>query len=258
LISGDIQYSTSAASSVSAILKGAPLKVIYTNSDHPGYELWSSSPDVKTLADLAGKTIAVQSRGDTMEIAARLALEQHGVDPDSVSYIAVGYGSAQRLAALQTGSTAAAILGIADVVQLKNAGPTGHLLANIRDDVEMLYTGLATSDQELQQHRDRVKRLLQATLKGREYYKAFKDETLAILGKYNDRPRDANEADYEDVMAAMTPDGAMPVEVQQRDTAMRAAVNGVDQVPPVDQIYDYSVVKEVAQALTASGWKPTR
>ena len=51
---GDIQYSTSAASSVSATLKGAPLKVVYTNSDRPGYELWSSSDSIQTMADLVG------------------------------------------------------------------------------------------------------------------------------------------------------------------------------------------------------------
>jgi NitT/TauT family transport system substrate-binding protein len=258
LISGDIQYSTSAASSVSATLKGAPLRVVYTNSDRPGYELWSSADGIRTLADLVGQSIAVQSRGDTMEIAARLDLQQHGIDPDSVSYVAAGYGSAQRIATLQTGSAAAAILGIADVVQVRNAGPTGHRLSNIRDEVQMLYTGLATSDQELQEHRDRVKRLLRATIEGREYYKAFKEETLQIMGKYNERPPEANEADYDDVIPAMTGDGSMPEEVQQRDTALRAAINGVEQAPPVGQIYDYSVAKEIYAELQAAGWQPTR
>jgi NitT/TauT family transport system substrate-binding protein len=258
LISGDIQYSTSAASSVSATLKGAPLKVVFTNSDHPGYELWSSSDSIRTMADLVGQSIAVQSRGDTMEIAARLALQQRGIDPDSVTYVATGFGSAQRIAALQTGSAGAAILGIADVVQLRDAGPTGHRLANIRDEVQMLYTGLATSDQELQQHRDRAKRLLRAAIRGREYFKAFKAETLVILDKYNERPADANEADYDDVIPAMTPDGSMPEDVQRRDTAMRAAINDVEPVPPVTQIYDYSLVKEIYAELQASGWKPTR
>ena len=54
----------------------------------------------------------------------------------------------------------------------------GHRLADLRGEIQMLYTGLATSDQELQQRRDRAKRFLRATVKGREYYRAFKEETL--------------------------------------------------------------------------------
>src|SRR5262249_26642911 len=113
LISGEIQYSTSAASTLSAMLVGAPLKIIYTNADRTDYELRSTTPDVRSLADLPGKTIGVQSRGDTMEIAVRMALQQQGMDPDAVSYVAVGVGS-QRLIAMETRSVAAAVLAAAD------------------------------------------------------------------------------------------------------------------------------------------------
>ncbi len=257
LVSCEIHYSTSAASSVSASMKGAPIKVIYTNADRPGYELWSSSPDIRTLQDLVGKTVAIQSRGDTMEIATRMVLMKHGIDPDSVVYSAMGVG-AQRLAAVQQGTVAAAVLGTADVVQLKESLPKGHLLSDRKQEAQMLYTGVATSDTELREHRDRVKRFLRATIKGREYFKAFKAETLAILDKYNDRPRHANEADYEDVLLSMTEDGSIPADVQQRDTQIRAAVNQLEQVPPIEQIYDYSLVKEIYAELRASGWRPTR
>src|SRR5580765_4115559 len=90
LLSGDLQYSTSAASALSAMLLGAPLKIIYTNADRTDYELWSTTPEVRALADVVGKTIGVQSRGDTMEIAVRMALQQEGIDPDAVSYVSVG------------------------------------------------------------------------------------------------------------------------------------------------------------------------
>lgn len=257
LISGDLQYSTSAASSLSAILKGAALKVVYTNADRPGYELWSSSPEVKTLADLKGKSIGVQSRGDTMELSVRMLLAKHGIDPNSVSYTPLGVGGA-RLAAIKSGSIAAAILGIGDTVQLKDSLPKGHKLADIRKEVQMLYTGVATSDKELRDNRDRAKRFLRATIKGREYYKAFKEETLRILMKYNKDPRHANEVDYDDVLTAMTEDGSMAKEIQQRDAQFRAEVIRVpkDRIRPVEEMYDYGLVKEIYRALKASGWKP--
>ena len=94
-------------------------------------------------------------------------------------------------------------------------------------------------------------------MKGREFYKAYREESIDIMTKYNERPREANVADYDDVMPAITADASMPVDLQQRDTILRAEVNGVEQVP-VEQIYDYAPVKEVYRDLTASGWKPTR
>jgi NitT/TauT family transport system substrate-binding protein len=257
LISGDLNYSTSAATSVSATLKGAPLKVIFTNADRSLDELWSASPEVASLADLVGKSVGVQSRGDTMEIETRLALTQRGIDPNAVGYTAVGVGS-QRVAALQAGAVAAAIVTPAEVAELRELIPSGRLLANIREEVRMLYMGVATTDAELQNNRDRAKRYLRAVVKGREYFKAFRDETLDVLGKYNQATRRANEIDYDLTLPALTEEGSIPLDVQQRDTAMRAEINGVEQYPGPEQIYDYSLVREVYGELRASGWRPTR
>ncbi len=258
LISGDVAYSTSASSTIGAIIKGAPLKVIYTNVDRPGYELWTNSPDIKTIADVSGKSIGIQTRGDTFEVAMDIFLKQHGMDPSAVSYTPLGTGN-QRLAAIQSGSMQLALLGVADAVELQQAGANkARKLADLKQDVQMLYTGVATSDKELKDNADRTKRFLRATMQGREYYKAFKEETLQIMNKYNKRSRTANEADYDDVLSAMTRDGSMAPEFQQADTEVRASLVNVSQPPPVSKLYDYSIVKRVYSDLQASGWRPQR
>jgi NitT/TauT family transport system substrate-binding protein len=257
LISGELQYSTSAATALSAMLKGAPMKVIYTNSDRSLDELWSSTPDVRTLQDLVGKAVGVQTRGDTMEIQTRLILMKHGIDPNTVSIQAMGVGP-QRLAALQSGAIPAAIISVADVVQLQAMGTRGQRLADIRNEIRMLYTGLASHERELTEHRDRARRFLRGTIKGREYFKAHREDTLQILEKYNSNGRSANEADYEVTRQVLTEDGSIPADVQRADALARAEVNEVDpsQLPPVEQMYDYSLVKEIYQELQARGWKP--
>ena len=72
-----------------------------------------------------------------------------------------------------------------------------------------------------------------------------------------DRSREANATDYDDVLIAMTDDGSMPVDAQQRDTLLRAEANGVPPVP-VEQIYDYSVMQEATRELRAAGYRPNR
>jgi ABC-type nitrate/sulfonate/bicarbonate transport system substrate-binding protein len=117
---------------------------------------------------------------------------------------------------------------------------------------------VVTSEKELQQRRDRAIRFLRATIRGREYFKAYKEDTLAIMAQYNGQSRAANEADYDEAVRGMTPEASMPVDVQKRDTVIRAQVNEVDQPPPIEQMYDYSLVQEIYQGLKASGWQPTR
>ena len=46
LMAGDLHFSTSAGSALSAMLRGAEIKVVYTNIDRPGYQLWSGNADI--------------------------------------------------------------------------------------------------------------------------------------------------------------------------------------------------------------------
>jgi ABC-type nitrate/sulfonate/bicarbonate transport system substrate-binding protein len=257
LVSGELQYSTSATSVVSAAIQGAPVKVILTSADRAAYQMWSSTPDVRTLADLAGKPVGVQARGDTFEIATRLLLHKHGIDPNAVIYAAIGTGG-QRLLAMQTASVAAMAIDVATLHQLKAGDFQGNFLADIQQEVRMPYQGAATTDQEIREHRDRVKRFLRATLKGRDYFKTFRDAAVTIVTKYNQLPREANEVDYDDALPTLTEDGTAPLDDARADALLRASLNGIEQVPPIDQMYDYSLVREVYQELRASGWQPSQ
>ena len=259
LMSGRLPYSTSAASALSAIMRGAKAKIIYTNADRPSYELWSSSEDIKTLADLKGKAVGIQTRGDTMEIATRILLRVNNIDPNSVIYMALGYGGA-RLAAIRSGSVPAAILGVSDAVQLRGSMPKGHRLADTKKDVNMLYMGLATSNQELEQTRERAKRFLRGTVKGREYFKAFKEETVQILTKYNRHPDRVNAINYDDTLSIMTEAGSMPLKALQNDAKLRAEILGIpeNKIRPVEEMYDYSLVQEIYRELKQKGWQPQR
>ncbi|TAK24558.1 MAG: hypothetical protein EPO26_04880 [Chloroflexota bacterium] len=257
ILAGDAEFTTSPASALSAILKDAPMKVIFSHMDRPNYELWSSDPAIKTLGDLKGKSVAVIGRGDTMEISARLALAKAGQDSDGVAYVALGPGAA-RLAAIQSGSVAAAVLSLADVEQLKRAGAKGNMLVDVAKDVRMLFNGAATSDKILKERPEFVARFMRATLKGREYARTFKNETLDIVGKYNNKPREANEVEYDSLVAVMTTDGTLPVEAQEADTRVRAPLIGATTIRPASEVYDYSVARRVGEEIKKNGWQPTR
>ena len=254
LIAGDLHFSTSAGSALTAMLRGAEIKVVYTNIDRPGYQVWSSQPEIKSLKDLIGKKIGVTSRGDTQELSVRLLLRKHGIDANSVVYIPVGFGGT-RLAALQAGSVDAVPLGAGDFAQLKQ--PKGHMLGDTEKEIRFAYVGLAVSSRLLARQPNLVERFLRAVIKGREYARRYREQTIAMLGKYTQRKREFNEFDYDSTRPVLTPEGWVGDDVLKEDVAMRAELVGVTAPADYSKFFDYSIARKIYRELKSTGWKPT-
>ncbi len=252
LIAGDLQFSTSAGSALTAMLRGAEIKVVYTNIDRPGYQLWSAQPELKHLKDLIGKKIGVTSRGDTQELSVRLLLRKHGIDANSVVYMPVGFGGT-RLAALQAGTVDAVPLGAGDFAQLKQ--PKGHMLGDTEKEIRFAYVGLAVSSRLLARQLNLVERFLRGVIKGREYARRYREQTIPMLGKYTQRKREFNEIDYDSTVPVLTPEGWVSDEVLKEDVAMRAELVGVAAPADYSKFFDYSIVKKIYRDLKSTGWK---
>ena len=253
LMAGDLHFSTSAGSALSAMLRGAEIKVIYTNIDRPGYQLWSGHGDIKQLKDLIGKRVGVTSRGDTQELSVRLLLRKYGIDANRIAYVPVGFG-AQRLAALQAGSVDAVPLGAGDFAQLKQ--PKGHMLGDTEKEIRFAYVGLAVSSRLLARQPNLVEKFLRSVIKGREYAKRYREQTIPIIGKYTQRKREFNEVDYDSTLPVLTPEGWVGDEILKEDVAMRAELVGVPAPSDYNKFFDYSIVKKIYRELKTAGWKP--
>jgi len=262
LIAGDLAFSTSGSSTVNPIIRGAPLKVVMVLFDRPVLQLWTLQPEIKTLADLRGKSVAIQSRGDTFEIAMRIALKRAGLDPNSVGYTPLGFGGSTRMAALKTGAIPATIVSSIEAQELKMAGAlnNGRLLVDFYKEVRIPFTGSATADKLIRENPDRVRRYVRAVLKGMRYMRAFRDEGVAITMSYSKVAREPSEAEYDQVVASMTDDGTVTDQSIRDDAEVRAGLLNLplDKVPPPDKIYDFSFARAMNADLKASGWQPTR
>lgn len=261
LLSGSANISTSSSAALSAILRGAAAKIVYTMMDRPNYQIWSTSPELKTLRDLKAKNVGVQTRGDTYEIAVRLTLRSAGLSPDWVAYTPIGTGAAAR-AIIQSGKLPAVAIAKEDVDLLADspALKRGHMIVNTFETIRMPYTGAAVSDQFLADHPDIIKRYLVATMKGLRYIRAFRAETNAILKKegseLDDHTADVN---YTDVTETLTANGEGAEDNLRKDMEVRASLLNIppDKVPPVSAVYDYRLLREASAELDKSGWKPT-
>lgn len=261
LLSGSLDISTSNPSVLSPALRGAPLKILYTMANRSQNQLWSTSPDIKTIADLKGKQVGIMAPGDSFEISVKLALQKLGLPLDYVGYTPLG--SANMLTAtLISGSLPGVMITVTDAEVARGNGALArsHLLYNMEKDLPMPYSGIAVSESFLQTHRDQLHGFLRATMKGVRYMRKFKAQTMAIVQKYSKitDPR-VNEFDYDATIPILTKDGTVPDDVLRSDLIVRASLIGMtaSQIPPLSKIYDYSIVRQANAELDAARWTPT-
>lgn|SRR4051794_6431093 len=110
LVSGDLNFAyTNYVSVVQAASKGLPLTMVREN-DRPGPQALYSLPNsgITKPADLKGKKVAINGLGNIMELTTRAALEENGVDPDSVDFVELP--PPDMLASLAAGNVDAAWL----------------------------------------------------------------------------------------------------------------------------------------------------
>ena len=262
LLSGSVDGSASSASALTAILRGAPLRVILVFEDSAPYEVWAS-PDIHTLADLKGKSVGIATRGDTFEIAMRLALAAAGLAGDTVGYTPLGTGGTAP-AALESGALPAVVIAPEEAITMQDRGlfKNAHMIADFSGKVHMPFAGFAVAEKLLYGNPALAKKIVRAIVKGVRYEKAFKSETVAIVGKYQKpvaHPH-ASEVEYEYFMHASTRDLTFANDLIAADLAVRADLLGLskDKLPPIDKIYDFTLVRAINAELDAARWKPSR
>jgi len=254
LVAGDLHFSTSAGSSVNASLRGIKLKVVYVNLDRPLYKILSWRDDIRKVTDLRGKAIGIASRGDTMEGAANLILRKYNMDPlRDVVWVALGTGG--RVTSLAAKTVDSAVLGFADSLRMQTRGFQVHEVVNIGKEIKMLYMGLATSEETVVKRPELVRRFIRATVKGREFLKRNKAQSLALGKKYDKSPDDVRSADYDATMEMMTADGSEDVDTQRSDIEIAKRMLNVQKDVPVEQIFDFRFTREAYKELREVGWE---
>lgn len=257
LMSGSLQFTGSPGSAISAILRGAPLKLVFVSQDHPPYQVWSGVAAVKTLADLEGRRVGVITRGDTHELAIRTLLKADHLNPNGVSYVPMGYG-AGRLAGAMSGALAAASLTMDEVQEAKKSSKM-HMVADASTSVQMVVGGAASSDEVLTKDRSLAKRFLRALIKGRRLMLADPDAAVDAVAKRNPKiSRAAFMVGYKSSTTGATKDGTIPLAAQRQEIEARADLLNIPEAkrPSPAQVFDFSLLHEINRELDASGWKP--
>ena len=261
LISGAIQFSTSTGSAINAILKGAKIRVVMTLSESPPWKLWATDPAIKTLADLKGKAVGIQSSGDLFEMSMRSLLVQHGMSGNAVTYVRLGYGSGPRMAAIQKRLLPAVLLTNMEerIARKKHLLSGCHMLADISRDVRAPNNGLAVSQAMLAKEPGVVERMIRGTLMAVRYIKSRREGALAVFAAHaNGVAPDVLRGALDDEAPEFLDGGEASLQAWNAELAARASIMGLKTIPAAPSVFDYTLVRKSAAALKASGWQAAK
>jgi NitT/TauT family transport system substrate-binding protein len=243
LLAGELDYSTVASTTAVASVQGLPVKTVMGWFDRPLHML-VARPQIKNIAELKGKRVAVSAIGSPPHILVREALRKNGMNPDKdATFLAVG-GSSDRLAALAAGTVDATPLDVAYIAKTEQLGLTS--VVYLGDVVDLRLGGLAVATEKIEKNPDQIRRVVRATWRGIAFLKSNKKETLAIMQDYlNLSPTHVDKV-YQYALKSLTLDGGVAkASLENELRLVKERLKLKDDIP-VDKVADWRFVKELS------------
>ncbi|MGN6732339.1 MAG: ABC transporter substrate-binding protein [Candidatus Binatia bacterium] len=242
LISGDVDYLLAWGSALRAAVTGVPVKAVVGIAGRPLHVL-IARPEIKTPKDLKGRVIGVDSIAGTVDYLARVAVRHFGLEPERDVQIIVTGESPTRLAALHSGAIDATPIDVAFAVKAEDEG--FRRLVYLGDLIELPLSGIAVTDQKLQTHREQVRKVVRATMRGTRYFKQNRNDTVQMLADYlRITPMQAAKA-YDTSVNSFSNDGMISDKGVQLDVQLTKQRLKLTKEIPLSQLVDWSLVKEI-------------
>jgi NitT/TauT family transport system substrate-binding protein len=206
---GDLDYTMVFGSVVRAATRGLPVRVVASLLEGSTHAL-VSQPELKSVKELKGKSLGIESHGSTADVAGRMMLKHFGVDPDKeIKFLALGPDQA-RLAALREKLVQGVVVAAPADVEAQKMG--FNILSRAYEIFTFPFIGVGTSVRKIRERPDEVKRVIRAFIKANRFIRQNRDETIQILVEWGQaEPRSAASA-YDSAIKVFSPDGTIPAD----------------------------------------------
>lgn len=240
---GDVEAIHIMGSAIRSIMQGLPLKVLAVNQKLPLFYL-VARPELKTFADLKGKTMAVTTFGGSQQLAGYHMLRKGGIDPaKDVTTIISGDVPAQ-LQAQVSGPVQITVLSPPTVFVARDNYKL-NLLASIGDDYVNFISGLIVSERTLREKSGLIRRALRALAKANRYFHTNENGSADILVKYLNVSRPIAVETYRYGLPAYTSNG-IPT-AKEIEEHLKADAEFLKLKEPVKSsaVFDFTLQREV-------------
>ena len=241
LMSGELDFTTSAETTIRAAISGMPLKAIGFIGVRSSLVL-VSNPRINSVTALKGGKIAVSSLRTTTDFVARDILRHYGLNPDK-DIVTFPLGSeANKIAAVKSGAVDAAIVTLPSDSIAEEQGLKKLVFAG--DFIEGLQSGLATSVKKINENPARVQRMARVFVRSLEFTRSRRGDAVDFIIKQWQLSRRVAESSYDLMVKTFSPDGEAP------ERLVRILVDEVRRTQKIEReialsdVVDFSFVRE--------------
>jgi len=250
--STDIVYPCNTQGTITAIVKGAPVKIIAGIQTKAIYDL-IAGPKYKKVEDLKGTTLGVINLSSGSTVLLMKILSAHGLKyPGDYDLLTVG-GTPARYAAVKKGAVSGAMVTIPTSFRAREEGL--NLLANIATYLpDYQFTVVAGHIEWMKAHRDPTVRFLMAIIKGLRFLHdpKNKSEAVDIMIKHHKISRKYAEMAHKMVVEELKPmrNDALP-STKAIDVLIKVEVErkALDKQYPASMFVDDSYREEALKRL---------
>ncbi len=241
LIGGSFDFSQILGATTTAIMRGVGLKIVMVFDSKPQFWLYGA-PEIKTLQQVKGKTVAIQTIGGASGQMTRELLSQSGIDTQRDVTIQV-IPLEGRLAALGSGSVAATVV---NAPERTRAGKMGfNELAAYGDHFEYSSGGVAVTEKTLAERPDFVRRFLAGTLQTLQWYRRNEKEAVKMFARFSKVPEEDALAVYRASVKAYTEDGTLSPGAQERILAFHKNEVKIDKDVPAQRVFNFGLLQSL-------------
>ena len=246
MVSGEIDYDAVIGNGIGAAIRGLPVKVVACFLPATPIAL-IVRPEFKSVQELKGKAIGLNTFGGTLESIARLIVKHFGLDPDKdVKFLATGTADS-RFAAMKQGLTAAT-LGSAPLDFLGNK--LGFVvLARANELFSFPASGLVATVKSIKERPDEIKRVIKAGIKANRYIHQNREGTMQMMMSWLKIDKEVAGATYQSVAKAFNDDGGLT------EKGLRVAIDEAKRIGKVDrevslsEVADLSILRQAQKEL---------
>ena len=247
LMNGEIHYTTTFGSMLNGIMQGMAARLLAVMTEKPPYYI-IARPGINNVMELRGKKIAAQQRGLSDRVAAEAILESKGIDLKDVQFVTISGDLPVRMGVLTS--------GLADAVCLLPPGPVllekdGYRIVAGPNDIKVgsPTMGVTATLKRLNEKRAEAKKLLRAMLRGLRFIRERRDETVAIMAQWFALKPDVSSKSYELILPGYSQDGSLSDATMQAIIDLRVQTLGLPRPASLDQIRDFTIVREVQREM---------
>jgi NitT/TauT family transport system substrate-binding protein len=167
---------------IDAKLEGADLTYIASCLPSFVFQIYAR-PEVKSLADLRGKVVAVTQPAASTDYAMRIVLRRNGLEPDKDVRILYAQDINGVLTSVSSGNAAAGIMSAPTSIRAKGVG-LRSLVDVTSLKIPFLFTGVLSSPKVVREKNDPLTRFLRGYIEALAAIRNDKESTMRSLGKF--------------------------------------------------------------------------